>query len=100
MTSKENFPPYRIVVFPSGDGAHLDFTALVPAALPSGEALRIANAAIRAANEEDDAAPSGGCAAGLCVEDSIKRRLGEQGFVFPDRTACNLTTIPWDRGYG
>lgn len=93
-------PPYRVVVFPSGD-PELEFVALVPAALSVSDVKRLTRAAIKAANDEDARMcddDDDGCFDGYCVEDSIKHRLEEHGFVFPDETTGGLVkTALWDQ---
>ncbi len=99
------FPPFRVVCFPSVDDAGTDFVALVPASMSPEAVKNHADAAINAANAEDAAAcdgtGDGGCLDGLCVEDSIKRRLALVGFLFPDEGAGQLvTTACWDQVAG
>jgi hypothetical protein len=84
----------HLICFPSTEEGN-DFFAIAPAGMSIDEAIEKADEVIMAANIEDAANEEGGCDDGLTVEESIKRRLGEIGFVFPEIRS----TIAWDDHY-
>jgi len=73
-----------------------DLFVLPPIGMDVSEAVREVERIIVTANIEDAANENGGCDDGLTVGESVKRRLGELGFGFPEVTE----TIKWDAVYG
>lgn len=76
----------------AGHGEY-ELYAKAPDGMPAEEALRVANAEIKRANDEDlrnGELGKSGCDDGLCVEDSIKTALTKLGFAFfkPIMTHC------------
>ena len=71
--------------------------AFAPDGMSHHEAKTLVESFIGAANREDaaNADDNGGCDDGLCVEDSINRRMGEAGFIFPEV----VTTVAWDKEF-
>jgi len=84
----------QLIRFPT-EGDYDDFYALVPEGMTARKAVSIANRIIKQANIEDARNEFGGCDDGLTVGQSIRKRLGAVGFVFPKVA----DTLAWDASY-
>lgn len=91
------FPLPRLVVLPSVDGGRFFLYALPPVGQSADAIQETVTAVVRAANSEDAGNDRGGCDDGLCVEESVQRRLTALGFQFLRQGHELVHTVDWDR---